>query len=72
MPHGGKEFRREIEGCPEWRMDFRAEIERERFHARKRRKAEHEAAAMLPFIGEAGEAGEVGKAGSPDRQGETK
>ena len=36
------------------------------------RKAEHEAAAMLPLIGEAGEAGEVGKAGSPDRQGETK
>jgi hypothetical protein len=36
------------------------------------RKAEHEAAAMLPFIGEAGEAGEACKAGSPARQGEMK
>ena len=36
------------------------------------RKAEHDAAAMLPFIGEAGEPGEAGKAGSPARQGEKK
>ncbi|HSM21965.1 MAG TPA: CcoQ/FixQ family Cbb3-type cytochrome c oxidase assembly chaperone [Rubrivivax sp.] len=36
------------------------------------RKAEHDAAAMLPFIGEAGEAGKAGKAGSPARQGEKK
>ena len=36
------------------------------------RKAEHRAAAMLPFIGEAGDAGDAGKAGSPARQGEMK
>ena len=33
------------------------------------RKAEHDAAAMLPFIGESGE---PGRAGSPVRQGEKK